>query len=80
MPARYVGGAHFAEKDQDVAMASTSALPSVVTLMRERTVSYMKCHSRGFEKVIWPIVCIAALVCSILLLAVACGTQNWVQV
>lgn len=53
---------------------------SVVSLVKERTVSYLKCHTRGFEKVIWPIICICFLVLSILLLAVACGTQNWVQV
>lgn len=56
------------------------ALPSTVTVMKEKTVSYLKCHSRGFEKVIWPIICIAILVISILLLGVGTGTPNWVQV
>lgn len=55
-------------------------IPSAVSVMREKTVSYFKCHTRGFEKVIWPIFCIAALLVSVVLLAVACGTQNWFQV
>ena len=58
----------------------TRALPSMVSLMKEKTVTYVKCHSRGFEKVVWPIVCMVLLVLSILLLAVACGTQNWIEV
>ena len=56
------------------------ALPSAISVMKEKTVSYLRCHSRGFEKVIWPIVCLAVLVVSIILLAVGCGTQNWIQV
>lgn len=52
----------------------------MVSLMKEKTVTYVKCHSRGFEKVVWPIVCMVLLVLSILLLAVACGTQNWIEV
>ena len=58
----------------------TRALPSTVTLVKEKTVYYLKCHSRGFEKVTWPIVCLAALVIAIVLIAVACGTQSWIQV
>lgn len=52
----------------------------MVSMMREKTVTYLRCHSRGFEKVVWPIACIGLLVMSIVLLAVACGTQNWMQV
>ena len=59
---------------------SASALPSMVSLMREKTVTYLKCHSRGFEKVTWPIACIGLLIMSIVLLATACGTQNWMEV
>ena len=57
-----------------------AAMPSMVSLMKEKTIPYLKCHSRGFEKVIWPIACIALLVISIVLLAVACGTPHWLQV
>lgn len=65
-------------KERKATMDTT--LPSTITLMKEKTVSYLRCHSRGFEKVIWPIACIAILVVSILLFAVGCGTQNWIQV
>lgn len=61
-------------------MDALASAVSVVSVMKEKTVSYMKCHSRGFEKIIWPIACIATLLISMILLAVACGTQNWVQV
>ena len=51
-----------------------------MSVLKEKTVTYLRCHSRGFEKVIWPIACMVTLVLSIILLAVALGTQNWTQV
>ena len=60
--------------------AMDTALPSTVTLVKEKVVSRLRCRAGGFEKVIWPIVCLAILVFSILLFAVGCGTQNWIQV
>lgn len=61
-------------------MDALPSMVSMVSMMKDKTVTYLKCHSRGFEKVIWPIACVALLVMSVVLLAVANGTQNWMQV
>lgn len=63
-----------------MAAKSFTALPSVVSVYAEKTAVQMRCYSRGFEKVTWPIVAIVIDVIAVVSLAVAAGTPNWVEV
>jgi len=63
-----------------MASKSLTALPSVVSVVAEKTVVAMRCHTRGFEKVFWPIVCIILTSIALICFAVAAGTPTWVQV
>ena len=67
-------------KDVNMASKSLTALPSIVSLAAEKTVVAMRCNTRGFEKVIYPILGIMAMTTALILLAVAAGTPMWVQV
>ena len=63
-----------------MASKSLTALPSVISVMAEKTVIAMKCHTRGFEKVIWPVIAIILTSLSLVCLAVAAGTSVWIEV
>jgi hypothetical protein len=63
-----------------MAAKSFTALPSVVSVYAEKTAVQMRCYSRGFEKVTWPIVAIVIDVIAVVSLAVAAGTPMWVEV
>ena len=63
-----------------MASKSFTALPSVVSVYAEKTAVQMRCYSRGFEKVTWPVVAIVVDVLALVCLAVAAGTPMWVEV
>ena len=63
-----------------MASKSFTALPSVVSVYAEKTAVQMRCYSRGFEKVTWPIVAIVIDAVALVCLAVAAGTPMWVEV
>ena len=63
-----------------MASKSLTALPSVVSVMAEKSVVAMRCHTRGFEKVLWPIVSIVLTSLAFVCYVVAAGTPMWVQV
>ena len=63
-----------------MASKSFTALPSVVSVYAEKTAVQMRCYSRGFEKVTWPIVAIVIDALALVCLAVAAGTPMWVEV
>lgn len=63
-----------------MAAKSFTALPSVVSVYAEKTAVQMRCYSRGFEKVTWPIVAIVIDAVALVCLAVAAGTPMWVEV
>ena len=63
-----------------MASKSLTALPSVVSIVAEKTVVALRCHTRGFEKVLWPILAIILTAGALICFAVAAGTPMWVQV
>ncbi len=63
-----------------MASKSLTALPSVISIVAEKTVVALRCHTRGFEKVFWPILGIVLSVSALVCFAVAAGTPMWVQV
>ena len=63
-----------------MAAKSFTALPSVVSVYAEKTAVQMRCYSRGFEKIAWPIVAMVIDAIAVVCLAVAAGTPNWVEV
>lgn len=64
----------------NMASKSLTALPSIVSVAAEKTVVALRCNTRGFEKVAYPILAIMAMTTALVLLAVAAGTPMWVQV
>ena len=67
-------------KNNIMASKSFTALPSVVSIYAEKTAVQMRCYSRGFEKITWPIVAIMIDALALVSLAVAAGTPMWVEV
>ena len=65
---------------REMASKSLTALPSVVSVAAEKTVIALRCHTRGFEKVFWPIMSIILTSLALVCFAVAAGTPMWVQV
>lgn len=63
-----------------MASKSFTALPSVVSVFAEKTAVEMRCYSRGFEKIAWPIVAIVIDILALVCLVVAAGTPMWVEV
>ena len=63
-----------------MASKSLTALPSVVSIVAEKTVVALRCHTRGFEKIFWPVLSIILTVGALVCYAVAAGTPMWVQV
>ncbi|XP_064388808.1 uncharacterized protein LOC135336864 [Halichondria panicea] len=63
-----------------MASKSLTALPSVVSIVAEKTVVALRCHTRGFEKVLWPILAIILTAGALICFAVAAGTPMWVQI
>ncbi len=52
----------------------------MVSIMADKTVVALRCHTRGFEKVLWPILAIILTAGALICFAVAAGTPMWVQV
>ena len=73
-------GLHLLTQQGIMASKSFTALPSVVSVYAEKTAVQMRCYSRGFEKVTWPIVAIVVDAVALVCLAVAAGTPMWVEV
>lgn len=65
---------------QTMASKSLTAVTSFVSVAAEKTVIAMRCNTRGFEKVTFPVLAIIAMAGTLALLAVAAGTPVWVQV
>lgn len=63
-----------------MASKSLTAVTSFVSVAAEKTVIAMRCNTRGFEKVTFPVLAIIAMAGALALLAVAAGTPVWVQV
>ena len=63
-----------------MASKSFTALPSVVSIYAEKTAVQMRCYSRGFEKITWPIVAMVIDALALVSLAVAAGMPMWVEV
>ena len=53
---------------------------SLISIVHERTMVAFSCNTRGCERVVYPMIIIIVVFASIVLLAVATGTQAWVEV
>ena len=65
---------------QIMASKSLTAVTSFVSVAAEKTVVALRCNTRGFEKVTYPVLGIIAMASALALFAVAAGTPVWVQV
>lgn len=62
------------------ASKSLTAITSVVSVMKEKTVVAFRCNTRGCERVTYPMIAVTLLAFALVLLAVAVGTPGWVEV
>ena len=63
-----------------MASQSLTAVASVVSVMKEKTVIALRINTRGCERVFYPMIVIVICCLSVACLAVAAGTPGWVKV
>ena len=63
-----------------MASHSLTAVASVVSVVKEKTIIALKINTRGCERVFYPMIVIVVSCLSLALLAVAAGTPAWVEV
>ena len=64
----------------EMASKSLTAVASVISVVKDKTVIALRCHTRGCERVTYPILVIAIMCVGITFLAVAAILPAWVEV